>query len=1091
MKMKNYKFLLILFTIMFNDFSFAQPANDNCSGAINLGTLPIPGTCNTGLQDGAPTTIMGSTFGSSADNPFIYQTNCQGSSNSMNAPNLDVWYKFTATGTILNINLTGFPNANIALWSGNGCGNLAGLGCSIGNAAGITSLVATQANIDSTYYLSIGGNTNTQTSNFNLSIDNDIDCNNCLRQSTLTANPVSINGAYQPGQVVQFCFKVTEWQIQNHNWFHGVQISMGDGWTGTISNISSANSCDTEGEWIFTPNGIGIVNGVNWNPGYYYQRTAADNDPTKKYGDDCFGTDLDWTFCFALTVKPDCFPGSNLSVTINTSSDGESGSWNSTGCAGDNPTTLNAIGACCAPNMASTPTCFMNAIGTATATPIGTAGPYNYSWSPSGQTTQTANNLISGTYTVTITDANLCVISNSITVDSNPIPTVTVNNLTICPTASGLIVATPDIPGTYTYTWTVPVGFLNPGNVSSFSTSIAGVYSVIITNTSTGCISESASGIVSILPLSATINNPSICAGNPATVFATSNSSGSFNYSWSVPAGANPPGNVASFTTLTPGIYSVVITNTITGCSSPSASGNVVQNQLPTVNVNSPLICSGQSTTVTAIPNTIATYNYSWTIPPGAVSPGNVATFSTSTPGTYSVIITNTITGCMSTIASGIAIANPIPTVTVNSSTICEGTTTTVTAIPSGSGTYSYTWTVPVGANLPGDIASFTTTTNGIYSVIVTDLATLCSSVSSSGNVTVITSPIATISGTTTICSGKSSLVTFNGTPNATVNYSINAGSTLSLSLNAQGTAVVSTGVLSSTTTYILTGINSTTAPFCAKSLNSSAIITIENPPTISFNSNITSGCAPLTVNFTNTTINSFNCTWNFGDGTVTNGCGTVSHKFSTAGCYDISLSASSPNACFASENTASMICVKAKPIAAFNPTPSIITSLNTSSTMVNSSTGATNYEWHFGDETTSTDTSPIHIYNLQEDIDNYTIKLIAFSQQGCSDTAYAKISLFEDLIYYIPNTFTPDGDKFNQTFQPVFTKGIDPYSFNMIVLNRWGEVLFESNNAKIGWDGSYGGEIVQDGVYTWKLTFKLKFNDVWKMENGHVVILR
>jgi gliding motility-associated-like protein len=102
---------------------------------------------------------------------------------------------------------------------------------------------------------------------------------------------------------------------------------------------------------------------------------------------------------------------------------------------------------------------------------------------------------------------------------------------------------------------------------------------------------------------------------------------------------------------------------------------------------------------------------------------------------------------------------------------------------------------------------------------------------------------------------------------------------------------------------------------------------------------------------------------------------------------------------------------------------------------------------------------------------------------------------VYEELIFYVPNTFTPDYDNYNQFFTPVFTSGYDPFDYNLYIFNRWGELIFESHNAQIGWDGSYGAnkeiEMVQDGTYTWKLEFKVTKNDERKMFVGHVNVLR
>ncbi|NDP20468.1 MAG: hypothetical protein GZ091_05260 [Paludibacter sp.] len=250
---------------------------------------------------------------------------------------------------------------------------------------------------------------------------------------------------------------------------------------------------------------------------------------------------------------------------------------------------------------------------------------------------------------------------------------------------------------------------------------------------------------VNALP-TVTVNSPTVCAGTAATITATPGAVGTYNYVWTVPATVTDPGNVANFTSTVAGTYSVVITNTATTCSSASASGTVTVNPLPTVTVNSPTVCAGTAATITATPGAVGTYNYVWTVPPTVTDPGNVANFTSTVAGTYSVVITNTATTCFSASASGTVTVNPLPTVTVNSPTVCAGTSATITATPGAVGTYTYVWTVPATVTDPGNVASFTSTLAGTYSVVITNTATTCSSASASGTVTIYapvnTSPI-------------------------------------------------------------------------------------------------------------------------------------------------------------------------------------------------------------------------------------------------------------------------------------------------------------------------------------------------------------
>lgn len=368
----------------------------------------------------------------------------------------------------------------------------------------------------------------------------------------------------------------------------------------------------------------------------------------------------------------------------------------------------------------------------ATLTAVTGSSTYNYSWTvPTGATNPgnvasfTTN--VAGNYSVIVTDtATSCTNTANATVTINSLPIVTINNLTICEGSSGIILANVTSSGTYSYNWTVPAGVTNPGNVSSLSTSVAGNYQVVVTNTVTNC-TTTVSSTVTILPLPVvTVNNPSICAGTPATVTATTTVTGNYTYAWTVPSGVTNPGSVASFTTTTPGTYTVVVTTVNGSCSSNPASGVVIQNNPPVATVNSPQVCQGTNATVSVTIGS-GNYTYAWTVPTGATSPGNVNSFSTNMAGSYSVTITDNVTGCSTTLTSNVTIIAK-PTVSVNTPTVCAGSNSTITATPNGSSTYTYTWTVPTGVNNPGNVASFATNVAGVYSVQITDTATGCTS---------------------------------------------------------------------------------------------------------------------------------------------------------------------------------------------------------------------------------------------------------------------------------------------------------------------------------------------------------------------------
>lgn len=417
----------------------------------------------------------------------------------------------------------------------------------------------------------------------------------------------------------------------------------------------------------------------------------------------------------------------------------------------------------------------INAIVTALPSPLGS---YSYVWTfPAGATNpgndDSFSTAVAGQYNVIVTNTTTGCQSASVpvTVTINPPPTVVVSivNPTICPGQSATVTANPGSVATYTYVWTVPAGATNPGNVNTFPATVAGSYSVTITNTVTLCPSLSAAATLTVSPLpTVTISSPPACASGSATVTAAAVPATNNNYIWTFPAGATDPGNVASFSTSVPGLYSVVVTNTITNCSSASASTTVVISPLPVVIVASSPVCSGINATVTATPSVAGNYSFQWTVPIGATNPGNVATFSTAVAGNYSVVMTDTTTTCQSVSTLITVVINLTPTVAVSSSSICTGGTATITATPGVPGTYSYLWTVPTGVTDPGDVATFTTTLAGTYSVQITDLTTTCVS-TTSGSVTINPPPTVTINNPS-VCPGVDA--TIIATPGIAGTYS-------------------------------------------------------------------------------------------------------------------------------------------------------------------------------------------------------------------------------------------------------------------------------------------------------------------------------
>lgn len=115
----------------------------------------------------------------------------------------------------------------------------------------------------------------------------------------------------------------------------------------------------------------------------------------------------------------------------------------------------------------------------------------------------------------------------------------------------------------------------------------------------------------------------------------------------------------------------------------------------------------------------------------------------------------------------------------------------------------------------------------------------------------------------------------------------------------------------------------------------------------------------------------------------------------------------------------------------------------------------------------------------------NMTYTVYFVDQNGCS--AQDDINISFDAVIYVPNTFTPDGNLFNPVFKP---EGGNITEFHMIIFNRWGEIMFESYNFNIGWDGTYGGQVCQDGTYIWVIEYK-DINNKKDRLIGHINLLK
>ena len=274
--------------------------------------------------------------------------------------------------------------------------------------------------------------------------------------------------------------------------------------------------------------------------------------------------------------------------------------------------------------------------------------------------------------------------------------------------------------------------------------------------------------------------------------------------------------------------------------------------------------------------------------------------------------------------------------------------------------------------------------------------------------------------------------------------------------------------------------------------------LTVYTIPTANFSMDKITGCAPLNVTFTdNSGYSDATITWDFGDGSkltkkVDNDL-TELHTFQLADSFNISLIVNR-NGCL--DTITQKVRVVSPAVAKFVSDKTSLPLLDSKIQLTNlSSANSVIYKWTFDDNSpVSSLKNPSHEFDAKPGehiVTLYTSSIYSFSDTSCMDIYQQKITILDDIIYYIPNTFTPNGDELNNTFQPVFYSGFDPQNYYFAIYNRWGEVIFESFNPAYGWDGTYNNKIIETATYVWKVQFKEKLTEKEHIKTGHLSLIK
>lgn len=478
--------------------------------------------------------------------------------------------------------------------------------------------------------------------------------------------------------------------------------------------------------------------------------------------------------------------------------------------------------------------------------------------------------------------------------------------------------------------------------------------------------------------------------------------------------------------------------------------------------------------------------------------------------------------------------------VNVDDQTICDGECAELTAEVSGQLVLplTFTWSDGLGGNVPSvDICPDAT---GTYFVTVVDA--LGETTTDSVTVTVVAVPQVFLGNDTTLCpqeellldagnigaefgwqdnsTGQTYLVTEAGLywadvtqEGCTVRDSIAVNyNALSLDLGNDTVVCDLSGVLldagATATTY--SWQDGSTLQFYQPMMADTFSVTVSNGAcsltdsiSIAFSEisafyevTDTTLCDLEPIQFTDQSLSTTNTingwSWDFGDGS-TSSVQDPSHLYASVGAYSVSLTVIDIYGCEDGYTEEISVPTFPSPTAFFSLLPADPLSFDFIQ-FTDESIDAISWFWNLGDGTVSEEQNPNHSY---EEAGDYMVQLVVHNE-FCEDSISTVLRIGDELIIYVPNSFTPNNDGVNDFFRPVIS-GADVEEYEMLIYNRWGELVFTSTEIDRGWNGSYSGNTssealkyyVTDAIYTWRITVKENLSSEKQRFFGTLNVLR
>lgn len=264
--------------------------------------------------------------------------------------------------------------------------------------------------------------------------------------------------------------------------------------------------------------------------------------------------------------------------------------------------------------------------------------------------------------------------------------------------------------------------------------------------------------------------------------------------------------------------------------------------------------------------------------------------------------------------------------------------------------------------------------------------------------------------------------------------------------------------------------------------------IYVAETPVVSFSGK--NSCLGVPVDFTSNlylNVGLPTYSWDFGDGTISSQS-NPSHTYLSSGNFNVKLSVTSNLGCVG-KSTDLPLQIFVKPVATYTSEYLLSRGLETDWQFTFTGSGADHYEWYFEDGQTDFQMGPL--FKTFSKTGDFKTKLIVYTNQGCYDSLSQVIFLKPELLYHLPTAFSPNNDGLNDMWPGSFTPTFGLKKYRLTVLDRWGNIMFKSNDPAIGWNGKdLDGNDVLEGVYAFEINFRY-IDDKLYVHRGTLTVLK